>query len=188
MRSLSAPSRVRDTSKRRYYYFYIYKIEPIGRLDFASRIWNSYGTMDYEIFIKQTLDSIGFKDYNLEIKIDEKRGSVFIYENPELLKEHLPVFVESMNHLLQMVAKKNQAETIFLDINNYRHDRENLIAELARAAAKKSATTKTEVALPAMNSYERRLVHVELAIHPEVKTESAAEGKERYVIIKPIVE
>lgn len=144
--------------------------------------------MDYELFIKQTLEGIGFTDYNLEIKMDEKRGSVFIYENQELLKEHLPMMVESMNHLLQMVAKKNQSETIFLDINNYRHDRENLIAELARAAAKKVFTTKTEVALPAMNSYERRLVHVELAIHPEVKTESAGEGKERYVIIKPITE
>ena len=144
--------------------------------------------MNWEPFIKQTLELIGFTDYNLELKPEEKRGSVFIYENQEMLKEHLPAMVESMNHLLQMVAKKNQSETIFLDINNYRHDRENLIAELARAAAKKAFTTKTEVSLPAMNSYERRLVHVELAIHPEVKTESAGEGKERYVIIKPITE
>jgi predicted RNA-binding protein Jag len=29
-------------------------------------------------------------------------------------------------------------------------------------------------------------VHMELAVHPEVKTESAGEGKERYVVIKPI--
>ena len=85
-----------------------------------------------------------------------------------------------------MVAKKNQKESIFLDINNYRHDREVLIAELAKAAAKKVFTTKQPVSLPAMNSYERRIVHVELALHPEVKTESAGEGKERYVIIMPI--
>jgi spoIIIJ-associated protein len=143
---------------------------------------------NWEPFIKQTIEGIGFTDYNLELKLDEKKGSIFIYENQDLLKEHLPAMVEAMNHLLQMVAKKNQSETIFLDINNYRHDREGLIAELARAAAKKVFITKTEVALPAMNSYERRLVHVELALHPEVKTESAGEGKERYVIIKPIVE
>jgi spoIIIJ-associated protein len=61
-----------------------------------------------------------------------------------------------------------------------------LIGELARAAAKKATATKTEISLPAMNSYERRLVHVELAVRPDVKTESAGEGKERYVIIKPI--
>ena len=120
--------------------------------------------------------------------IEERRGSVFIYEDQEMVKENLPAIVDAVNHILQMVAKKNQTEAIFLDINNYRHDREGLIAELARAAAKKAATTKTEVALPAMNSYERSLVHVELAVHPEVKTESAGEGKERYVIIKPILE
>jgi spoIIIJ-associated protein len=141
---------------------------------------------NWESFIKKTLDLIGFTDYHLEIKMDERRGAVFIYEDQEMVKENLPAIVDAVNHVLQMVAKKNQVEAIFLDVNNYRHDRERLIAELARAAAKKSASTKTEVALPAMNSYERRLVHVELALHPEVKTESAGEGKERYVIIKPI--
>ncbi len=141
---------------------------------------------NWESYIKKTLDLIGFKDYHLEIKIDERRGSVFIYEDVEMVKENLPAIVDAVNHILQMVAKKNQAEAIFLDVNNYRHDRERLIAELARAAAKKASSTKTEVSLPAMNSYERRLVHMELAVHPEVKTESAGEGKERYVVIKPI--
>jgi spoIIIJ-associated protein len=143
---------------------------------------------NWESFIKETLDRIGFTDYRLEMTLEERRGSVFIYEDQEMLKENLPAIVDAVNHILQMVAKKNQAEAIFLDINNYRHDRERLIAELARAAAKKASATKTEVALPAMNSYERRLVHVELAIHPDVKTESAGEGKERYVMIKPILE
>jgi spoIIIJ-associated protein len=143
---------------------------------------------NWESYIKKTLDLIGFRDYHLEIKLDERRGSVFIYEDVEMVKENLPAIVDAVNHILQMVAKKNQAEAIFLDVNNYRHDRERLIAELARAAAKKVANTKAEVSLPAMNSYERRLVHMELAVHPEVKTESAGEGKERYVVIKPIVE
>ena len=85
-----------------------------------------------------------------------------------------------------MIARKNGTEIIFLDINNYRQERETLIAELSRAAAKKAVATKGEISLPAMNSYERRLVHMALALHPEVKTESAGEGKERYVIIRAI--
>jgi spoIIIJ-associated protein len=75
---------------------------------------------------------------------------------------------------------------VFLDVNNYREERKTLIAELARAAAKKAVATKNDIPLPTMNSYERRLVHTELAIHPEVKTESMGEGKERYVVIRPI--
>ena len=143
---------------------------------------------NWEPFIKNILDLAGFSDYNLEVKPEEKHAAVFIYEDQVMLKENLPAIVEAMNHVIQMVAKKNQSETIFLDINNYRHDREHLITELARAAAKKVFTTKSEVALPAMNSYERRLVHMELAIHPEVRTESIGEGRDRYVVIKPITE
>jgi spoIIIJ-associated protein len=129
---------------------------------------------------------MGFRDYNLEIDVEGGRGSLFIYENNAFVKENLPAIVDSMNHIIQMVAKKNQASAFFLDVNNYRRDRENIIAELARAAAKRVAATKEQVSLPAMNSYERRLVHVELAIHPDVTTESTGAGKDRYVIIKPI--
>ncbi|HUZ92369.1 MAG TPA: R3H domain-containing nucleic acid-binding protein [Candidatus Paceibacterota bacterium] len=129
---------------------------------------------------------MGFSDYRIEVKPEEKHGSIFIYDSAELVKANLPMLVESVNHLIQMIAKKNGAQATFLDINNYRQEREHLIAELARAAAKKVTQTKEKVSLPSMNSYERRLVHVELAVHPEVTTESAGEGKERYVIVKPV--
>ena len=135
---------------------------------------------------KRIIEGIGFSDYRLEAKPEEKKGAIFIYDNPDLVKANLPVLVESLNHLLQMIAKKSGEPTIFFDINNYRQERENLIAELARAAAKKVMQTKEKVSLPAMNSYERRLVHVELAIHPEVTTESIGDGKERFVIVKPV--
>jgi len=140
----------------------------------------------WESFIKTLVDQMGFRDYNREIDIKEGRGSLFIYEDNVFIKENLPAIVDAMNHIIQMVAKKNQAKTFFLDVNNYRRDRENIITELARAAAKRVAATKEQIALPAMNSYERRLVHVELAIHPDVVTESVGVGKDRYVTIKPI--
>jgi predicted RNA-binding protein Jag len=140
----------------------------------------------WETFLKSVVEQMGFRDYHLEIDVEEGRGSLFIYEDNSLIKENLPVIVDSMNHIIQMVAKKNQAKTFFLDINNYRRDRENIIAELARAAAKRVSATKEQISLPAMNSYERRLVHVELAIHPDVTTESVGTGKERYVTVKPI--
>jgi spoIIIJ-associated protein len=140
----------------------------------------------WEELTKKIAEGMGFRDYRVDVKPDEKRGALFIYDGGDFIKENLPNIVESINHLFQMIAKKNGIELIFLDVNNYRQERETLIAELARAAAKKAVATKNDISLPAMNSYERRLVHVELAIHPEVKTESAGEGKERYVIIRPI--
>lgn len=141
---------------------------------------------EWKSFIKNIVEGMGFRDYNLEIDMESGRGSLFIYENSPFIKENLPAVVDSLNHIVQMVAKKNQTKTFFLDVNNYRRDRENIIAELARAAAKRVSATKEQISLPAMNSYERRLVHVELAIHPDVTTESVGAGRERYVIIKPI--
>jgi len=142
---------------------------------------------DWETRAKNLAEFMGFRDYRIEMKPEEKRGALFIYDGGTMLKENLPSIVESVNHLFQMIAKKNGEEFMFLDVNNYREERESLIAELARAAAKRAVATKTDVSLPAMNSYERRLVHVELAIHPDVTTESAGDGKERYVTVKPIM-
>ncbi len=139
-----------------------------------------------EQLVKKIVEFMGFEDYRVETKPDQKRGAVFIYDNPTLIKENLPVLVESLNHVLQMVARKQNQSPIFFDVNNYRQEREKLIAELARAAAKKVLMTKEKVPLPAMNSYERRLIHVELAVHPEVTTESVGIGKERCVIVKPV--
>jgi predicted RNA-binding protein Jag len=141
---------------------------------------------NWEAIAKNITEYMGFRDYRIESKPEEKRVAVFIYDGGPMLKENLPSIVESVNHLFQMIAKKNALELVFLDVNNYREERKTLIAELARAAAKKAVATKNDIPLPTMNSYERRLVHTELAIHPEVKTESMGEGKERYVVIRPI--
>ncbi|MEK7195343.1 MAG: R3H domain-containing nucleic acid-binding protein [Patescibacteria group bacterium] len=143
---------------------------------------------NWEILVKNIVEYMGFKDYRVDMKPDQKKGSVFIYDTPNFMKENLPLIVTGINHLLQMVARKSSQPPIFLDVNNYRQERENLIAELARAAAKKASQTKQEVSLPAMNSYERRIIHMELAVHPEVTTESIGIGKERYVIVRPLVE
>ncbi|MEK9180483.1 MAG: R3H domain-containing nucleic acid-binding protein [Patescibacteria group bacterium] len=139
-----------------------------------------------ENLIKKIIEFMGFGDFRVELKPEEKRGQIFIYDSPNLVKDNLPILVESINHLAHMVAKKNNESSVFFDINNYRQERENLIAELAKAAAKKAVSTKESVSLPAMNSYERRIVHVTLAVHPEVKTESFGIGKERSVVIKPL--
>ena len=140
----------------------------------------------WEELIKNLVEAMGFKDYKLEIDEEHRHGSVFIYDGEKIVKDNLPALVEGLNHLLQLVAQRQNLPGIYLDINNYRKEREKLITELAKAAARKVVATKQEIVLPTMNSYERRIVHTELAAHPEIKTESQGMGKERAVIIKPI--
>ena len=103
-----------------------------------------------------------------------------------IIKDNLAFFVENLNHFLQLVAQKNGTDKVYVDINNYRKEREKLLIELAKAAARKAVATNQEIPLPAMNSYERRIVHAELSTRPDVKTESQGTGKGRFITIKPL--
>ena len=142
--------------------------------------------MDWRNFLTTLLESLGWNDYTVDFDTEHRHATVFVHNNPVLVKEVLPVLVESVNHLVQLIARRHGEQPIFVDVNNYRHEREHLIVELARATARKAVATKSEIPLPAMNSYERRLAHLELAVHPEVRTESIGKGKGRYVVVKPI--
>ncbi|MDO8664675.1 MAG: R3H domain-containing nucleic acid-binding protein [Candidatus Liptonbacteria bacterium] len=141
-----------------------------------------------ENFVKNLIELMGFDDYAIEIDEEHRHGKILIRDNPTLVKENLQSILDSINHLVQLIAKKENQPPAFFDINNYRRERETIITELARAAARKAAATKEEIALPAMNSYERRIIHVELASRPDVSTESMGVGRARYVVIRPIDE
>lgn len=140
--------------------------------------------MNWEQFTKSLIQKMGFAEFKVEVDEPHRYGSIFIYDQTPAFREHIPLFVESMNHLSQVIAQKENSAPLFFDVNNYRKEREKLLSELARAAARKTVATKQPVSLPAMNSYERRIIHMELAGHPEVVTESQGGGKERYVTVR----
>lgn len=142
--------------------------------------------MNWKEFINKTLELMGHTEWSVEIDEESKKGSIFIHDSPSLIKEHLPILVKNLNHLFHLIAKKQNQPPIFFDINNYRKEREKLIVELARAAARKVVATQDDIALPAMNAYERRIVHLELAMHPDIVTESEGSGSARHVVIKLI--
>jgi spoIIIJ-associated protein len=130
---------------------------------------------------------MGFQEYKIELDEEHRHAEIVIYNQPPAFdKEWAPFFVEALNHLFQVIAQKENVQALFADVNNYRREREKLIQELARAAARKVTATKGTVTLPAMNSYERRIIHTELSLHPTIKTESEGEGKERKVIVKMV--
>ena len=140
----------------------------------------------WETFLKTLVERMGFGDFKAEVDEEHRSASIVIYEQPPGFREHIPLFVESLNHLSQILAQKRGEAAMFIDVNNYRKEREKLLSELARAAARKVVATKQPVSLPAMNSYERRLIHMELAGRPDVLTESEGAGRDRYVTVKMV--
>lgn len=124
---------------------------------------------------------------NASVDVDEVGRRIGITtDEDEWFSKQVPDLVSELKYLATLYARKANEPAFIVDVNNYRKDREKLILDIAHAAAQKVLVTKAEVRLPAMNAYERRLVHVELAMRPDVKTESIGEGKDRAIIIRPL--
>lgn len=136
--------------------------------------------------IQNLINLMGFSDSSVSFAEDSKRFSIFINDGGGFLERNLPQFVSDMDFVIKMIAKKKFGSLVFIDVNNYRKEREDLIIKLAKAAAKKAVVNKEDVALPPMNAFERRIIHAELSMNPDIKTESMGEGKDRHVVIRPI--
>ena len=72
---------------------------------------------------------------------------------------------------------------ITVDIEGYRQRRSEKLMALAERLAEQVYTRKTPFTLEPMLAYERRIIHLALADHPDVTTESIGEGEARRVVI-----
>lgn len=89
--------------------------------------------------------------------------------------------------LLRKVIKKETDKDFYLslDIDNYKRNKEDYLRDVARSVADEVSRTGREKELPFTSSFDRRVVHMELAERDDVMTESVGEGEERKVIVKP---
>jgi len=129
------------------------------------------------------LSFFNFRETSVEINEEIKRISLRI-EDEIVNAKNMPIIIGSFNQILKLIAKKYNEGPIIVDVNNYHQEREKLVIALAKAGAKKAVITKNDVILPPMNAFERHLVHEELSVRPDLKTESIGEGKSRRVVVK----
>jgi spoIIIJ-associated protein len=135
--------------------------------------------------VRTMIELMGFSDFRMDVD-EENRKILFVIDDKVANRENLPMLVLNIERIVRLMAKQLEHPPVIIDVNHYKKEREDLIVKLARAAARKASVTGESVALPAMNAYERRLVHTELAVRPDVETESTGENKGRYVVIRPI--
>ena len=151
----------------------------MGKLDEVKNIvnefWKRAGILDFEIKAVEAAT-----DGSLNIGVFIRDASLYIGEEGRNIKD--------FEAILRLVIKKQIGDisTIHLDINNYREFKNEALRELAKKAARRARFYKTPVALEAMSAYERRIIHTELAAHPDIKTESIGEGGNRRVVVKYI--
>ncbi len=92
----------------------------------------------------------------------------------------------ALEHLIRSIIYKNGHNVrVNIDINDYKAEKDKMIANIAKDAATQASLEKKPIVLRPMNAYERRIVHMNIANDDRVETESIGEGDERKVIIKP---
>lgn len=138
-------------------------------------------------YIQGTLKQMGF---NAQIEIFNKDDvpTYRIYsDNDALLIGKNGKNLKALQHVVQQAIKKeiNNNFKFVLDISNYQEKKEKHLVYLAKNIAREVASTKVEVKLDSMNSYERRIIHNALTNNKKVYTESIGEEPNRCVVIKP---
>ena len=96
--------------------------------------------------------------------------------------------LRALQFLVNLVVKKSvgdQQIRVVLDIERYRERRNNSLHDMALKVADKVSSTGRSLSLEAMPPAERRVIHMALADHPQVSTESSGFGEDRKVTISP---
>jgi spoIIIJ-associated protein len=74
---------------------------------------------------------------------------------------------------------------IVLDVEGYKQRRCEGLRVMANRLAEQVRTRRVPFAMEPMSPFERRVIHLELADHPDVYTESTGVGEGRKVVISP---
>lgn len=149
--------------------------------------------MQEENFIKTTLtDLLALLGENLceiSVEFDSTREVYNVLITGENLG-HLIGSRGEVSHSLQevfnIICKKQSVEfkPVLFDIGGYKKIREEKLVELAKGVAKNTIESDQPYKLRPMNSYERRIIHTEIAKFPNLVSYSIGEGKDRRVVVE----
>src|SRR6266536_1411161 len=95
--------------------------------------------------------------------------------------------LDALQYVINRIISKKPSDGpgVIVDAEGYRGRREDSLADLARRLAEKAERSGRPVPVEPMSASDRRVVHMTLADHPGVTTESEGEGMMRRVVIFP---
>lgn len=116
---------------------------------------------------------------NIHVDIRGKDLSVLIGRRSETLA--------AFQYVASLIVGKDTQQFVQLvvDVEGYRDRREKQLIQMAKRMADQVAKSGRRQTLEPMPSNERRVIHIALRDHPEVKTESTGEEPYRKVMILP---
>lgn len=122
---------------------------------------------------------------------EEREGGSLVFEiegsDAGLLIGRRGETLHALQFLVRMIVGRQLGRKayIILDVEDYRERRADMLQNLARRTAGRVASSGGASSLEPMSPAERRVVHMALADHPGVRTESEGKGDRRRVVILP---
>ncbi len=156
-----------------------------------TRISNEDASAIAQEILEKLLAGMGF-EAQVEVQPDvtsEDEGAFVL----NIVGEDLSVLIGRRGETLRdleylarlMVSSKTGKAKFLVDIEGYRTRRERQLRELAKRMASRVESNRQPITLEAMPPNERRIVHMTLRDHPQVKTHSIGDGDHRRVMILP---
>lgn len=108
-------------------------------------------------------------------------------QDPQFLIGQSGQTLFGLERILKIILNKKLQKSFYLklDINDYKKKKIEYLRSLARDSGNEVFLTKKEKILPPMPSYERRVIHMELAQNQDITTKSQGDGENRCVVISP---
>lgn len=104
-----------------------------------------------------------------------------------LLIGHRGQTLQSLQFLVNLIVRKTYGENVrvVLDVERYRARREASLRDMATKVASRVVQSGRSITLEPMSAADRRIIHISLADHPGVSTESVGMGEDRKVTVIP---
>ncbi|WP_084099913.1 MULTISPECIES: R3H domain-containing nucleic acid-binding protein [unclassified Demequina] len=141
-------------------------------------------------FLEELLDILDM-DGDIDISVEAGRAKVAIVADgpSQDLKRLVGPEGEVLDALQDLARLAVQSETgdlsrLMLDIADFRAGRRERLAEQAREAIARVRESGQRESLPAMNAFERKVVH-DVVLEAGLASESEGEDPQRYVVVLP---
>lgn len=142
---------------------------------------------EIKAYLKSVVEGLGLHvEFESNIREDVYNIKMYSDNNPILIGKN----GQTLKALETLVKQKflkdwNTFFKINLNVEDYKEKRIAYLERLAIKTAKEVRSSKIEVCLENMNSYERRVIHNKLTDFKGITTISEGEEPNRHVIIKP---
>lgn len=142
---------------------------------------------------KAYLTSIATKMAIEDLKIQTKRQGKYVIFQLESEKAALLIgkrgqTLNSLQQLTQLVLNKSAKQFLLvkIDVENYRERRQVALEQLADRMADKALRLNQRMEFEPMQSYERKIIHNQLANRLDIETYSEGTEPNRYLVIEPV--